>query len=965
MNLDISNLFLFCLVSIAIGATITLIIQYYIFMRFFKLSSDEINETDSQTESKKNSKFHMPEALMDGLLNNTTNLDEKTSQIKSINLVLQFLFFELRYSNNVRKWFIRKLSLELDELLAKTTIGKFFSKLTISELDLGSQFPEIRSLELSNVELHETEGHIENLDILMDLHYKGDFQLKIDADMVLGKKGSLSMRVKQLTGKARLQFTRKPFTHWSLSFINEPLIDLAIESQIQGRQMQSNVTSLISTAVKKAIRRKHTLPNYKLRFKPFFSRLIYEEIDVPIQPTGTLEVTLRTLTRLNFPSHITQIYATLTLSRYPFVTANQIDDQNLSILLDIEIHKAKNQQIGIIFKQTKDEILIDTIIPNTPAAVAQLKRGDVLLSIEGCQCRNINHVAKLLKSLNKSAFTMRVERTVNGVIKNDAILEDFLDVYEDMNAPITTASTNNTINISFSKNSESVHIEGQKAAQASSSESSISSTPSTSPRKVINEKTKGLLNLNNSESCADETPKKTPIIIDSNPKNMPQHSTIDCSSSNFIKINDTTIFNLNSNYIYLNLNVFGRSVKSDNMLLGYLNIPLENVLTECNDSHLYIEKYMLNPPEIPELSNHPLSSQSGFSSQICFGDACISFIWTPSEVISKQESKNSNEEVNNKGKYLSNQGSMDKLDVDKSEFVTNKKHDFIPTHFNRSTQCDFCGKKIWLKDAVQCRECSMSCHKKCIVRCQLSTVCSGGIDDLSQSPQPDFKVTSVDGGDDDDYEMADEALDNSKLTGHRQSFSDLLAQGIKRVNSANNLNIPTIVSSLTQNSKSLPPTPQHTPSRKPSITQNLNPFGEVVRRLELIPDDKKEMSCEEIKILTEPLMSWGSLDSLMDMAKISSEFLYADYEGDERLHKINQLLSKLRVALDCETSYQHNTKLKNQALIKDSENAQKTTNSNATAGVVPLDDRSEERLQILSVIMLHLCSGLQNTQSNM
>ena len=30
-------------------------------MRFFKLNSDEINETDSQTESKKNSKFHMPE----------------------------------------------------------------------------------------------------------------------------------------------------------------------------------------------------------------------------------------------------------------------------------------------------------------------------------------------------------------------------------------------------------------------------------------------------------------------------------------------------------------------------------------------------------------------------------------------------------------------------------------------------------------------------------------------------------------------------------------------------------------------------------------------------------------------------------------------------------------------------------------------------------------------------------------
>lgn len=63
---------------------------------------------------------------------NTSDKDEKTSQIKSINLVLQFLFFELRYSNKVRKWFIRKLSMELDELLTKTTIGKFFSKLSVS-----------------------------------------------------------------------------------------------------------------------------------------------------------------------------------------------------------------------------------------------------------------------------------------------------------------------------------------------------------------------------------------------------------------------------------------------------------------------------------------------------------------------------------------------------------------------------------------------------------------------------------------------------------------------------------------------------------------------------------------------------------------------------------------------------------------------------------------------------------------
>jgi PDZ domain-containing protein 8 len=66
---------------------------------------------------------------------NTLNLpdsDEKSSQLKSINLLLQFLFFELHQSHNVRKWFLRKISMELEELLVKTTIGKFFSKLTVS-----------------------------------------------------------------------------------------------------------------------------------------------------------------------------------------------------------------------------------------------------------------------------------------------------------------------------------------------------------------------------------------------------------------------------------------------------------------------------------------------------------------------------------------------------------------------------------------------------------------------------------------------------------------------------------------------------------------------------------------------------------------------------------------------------------------------------------------------------------------
>lgn len=217
--------------------------------------------------------------------------------------------------------------------------------------------------------------------------------------------------------------------------------------------MQSQVTSLIKNQIFKAIRRKHTLPNYKLRFKPFFHHLIDHEVDSNevIHPSGTLKITVREITRLNAPNHITDIYCTITLSTYRWTKAKQRDDQNLVIEIDIEIHKAKNQQIGIVFKQT-DQVMVESVIKNTPAAKGNVKKADILLAVDGTKVTHIKEVAKILKTLNKSHILLRLERTINGVIKNDAILDDFTDVYEDFNT------------ISFSKNTESVQIGGGDSA---------------------------------------------------------------------------------------------------------------------------------------------------------------------------------------------------------------------------------------------------------------------------------------------------------------------------------------------------------------------------------------------------------------------------------------------------------------------------------------------------------------------
>lgn len=151
-------------------------------------------------------------------------------------------------------------------------------------MDLGSQFPDIKSMSTENVKLDKSEGYIDTLNLLINLDYTGNFSLSVDAKMKFGKTAYLSIKgklvdyivltstpqliflvVKRISGVARLQFTRQPYTHWSFSFYSEPEIELGVESHFQGRQLQSNITNLIVNQIKKAIKRKHTLPNYKIR----------------------------------------------------------------------------------------------------------------------------------------------------------------------------------------------------------------------------------------------------------------------------------------------------------------------------------------------------------------------------------------------------------------------------------------------------------------------------------------------------------------------------------------------------------------------------------------------------------------------------------------------------------------------------------------------------------------------------
>jgi hypothetical protein len=58
--------------------------------------------------------------------------------------------------------------------------------------------------------------------------------------------------------------------------------------------------------------------------------------------------------------------------------------------------------------------------------------------------------------------------------------------------------------------------------------------------------------------------------------------------------------------------------------------------------------------------------------------------------------------------------------------------------------------QIWLKDAVQCRSCKMTCHKKCVNKCQATAICAPCDDDplamhgISPARGPEIVTTEAD-----------------------------------------------------------------------------------------------------------------------------------------------------------------------------------------------------------------------------
>lgn len=506
---------------------------------------------------------------------------------------------------------------------------------------------------MHNVDLHETECHIESLDVVMDLHYKGNFKVAIDGQMLLGKKVFLSIKVKQLSGLARLQFTRKPYSHWSVCFIGDPSLDLDIETLFQGRQLQPHLTGLLSNQIRKVVRRKHTLPTYKLRYRPFFSkcadqfaRAASEAFAHGVEANGTggpqsvastnicgqLEVNISELSRLAVPANVNHVFCTVTAASMPWVQVRQHGPRMLAITLEVHIQRAKNQQLGIMFHQrTVDTVIVERVLPNTPATRANLMAGDRLLAIEERPVTTIPQLSKLIKAISRPEIVFRVERLRSGCISSDCGCDDAFGDYEDVD-PCADADTITTDSASEATFTTAPVTRKNSADRTSlhSTASSVSNTPSSSPRKpadscsntttassgdvasrLARKLSKVTASRTNSDKVmvGDEIVMQTaaatagpeeaaPATVETPLLVLQQHTTVNCLVNTLIKLNDLANFELSADTRWLNLCVYGQC-NDTVQLLGFVNISVATLLAEYTQTSLWqlVKKLPISPPQ--------------------------------------------------------------------------------------------------------------------------------------------------------------------------------------------------------------------------------------------------------------------------------------------------------------------------------------------------------------------------------
>uniref|UniRef100_A0A8D0BCL0 PDZ domain containing 8 n=1 Tax=Salvator merianae TaxID=96440 RepID=A0A8D0BCL0_SALMN len=405
------------------------------FVGILGTAQDASSPNQSPSRSEQSSKTSQPQAQESSSL---IECSEET--LYWLNAICLFLFKELKDTSLVRHWVTRKIKVEFEELLQTKVTGKVLEGLSLRDVSFGNVVPLFKNIKILRPVTCNEDGCPEELDFEVDMEYSGGFHLAIDVDLVFGKSAYLFAKISKVVGRMRLVFTRLPFTHWSFAFVDDPIIGLEVKSQFEGRPLPQ-LTSIIVNQFKKVIKRRHTLPHYKIRFKPFFPfqvvpREEYRDQALTIQDfsltEGRLKVSLIECSRLLiFGSYQREatIHCTFELSEKVW------EEKPRSFIKTAELIKGSTAGVGLSLRQIQakegepGQVIVETVMPNSAAAAADFQRGDKLIAIGGVKVTATGQVLKLLKQAGDRVI-IYYERPV-GLSQQNVLGQDNLVQLED------------------------------------------------------------------------------------------------------------------------------------------------------------------------------------------------------------------------------------------------------------------------------------------------------------------------------------------------------------------------------------------------------------------------------------------------------------------------------------------------------------------------------------------------------
>uniref|UniRef100_A0A8C2RC32 PDZ domain-containing protein 8 n=1 Tax=Capra hircus TaxID=9925 RepID=A0A8C2RC32_CAPHI len=994
-----------------------------------------------------------------------------------LNAIILFLFRELRDTALARRWVTKKIKVEFEELLQTKTAGRLLEGLSLREVFLGETVPFIKTIRLlrpvapsATGEPDGPEGEAlppattpEELAFEAEVEYNGGFHLAIDVDLVFGKSAYLFVKLSRVVGRLRFVLTRVPFTHWFFSFVEDPLIDFEVRSQFEGRPLPQ-LTSFIVNQLKKIIKRKHTLPSYKIRYKPFFPFQTlqgFEDDDeelIHIQQwaltEGRLKVTLLECSRY-------------VLCYYYYLRGKK----QRSSIKTVELIKGNLQSVGLTLRlvQSADgyagHVIIETVAPNSPAAIANLQRGDRLIAIGGVKITSTLQVLKLIKQAGDRVlvyYERPVGRSNQGTVLQDnfgQLEENFLTGscqpnFEEEATGLAVDAENRDLDSEFEDLASDVRAQAEAREEAQSLSHSPKRTPTTlsvkplgtispvlnrklvagsypPPPKLPSKEGNKPLALKSSEvtepapvskptqgstfkppvpprpqvkvplpSTDAPTQAEPDISVEKPEKVLPlppadkpaekqvknvdhieeataakqflakqevakdlisestcapkdssdDHQTWESSEipyrkklGKWTRTRASCFFDIEACHRYLNIALWCRDpFKLGGLIcLGHVSLKLEEVALGClaTSNMEYLSKFRLEAPSpkamVTRTALRNLSMQKGFNDKFCYGDITVHFKYLkegePDHAVTnleKEKELHLVEEVSALPKEEHFVGQMG---------LTENKHSFQDTQFQNPTWCDYCKKKVWTKAASQCMVCAYVCHKKCQEKCLAETPLCGATD-----------------------QRIDRALKNLRLEGQETLLGlppRVDAEAGKSVNRTTGLtrhiiNTSSRLLNLRQVSKTRLSEPgtdlvEPSPKQTPNTSDNEGSDTEVCGS----NSPSKRGNSAGIKLVKK---EGGLDDSVFIAVKEIGRDLYRGLPTEERIQKLEFMLDKLQNEIDQELEH-------NNSLVREEK---ETTDTRKKLLLSAALAKSGERLQALTLLMIHYRAGIEDIESS-